>query len=328
MRMCMPQILTMQRTRRRIVLRILLALGLSLAAAIGLLVAVGWPASTRTSRGTAPGHASTMAALEAVIDEPGPITVETVVGAHWSVDRGGVIDLGDPRAAGLGSGLEPIEVDFHALRHPRRGTFLVDTGVERALFDAPDEAAIRGLVASAGGIDRMERVVDTAGWLARQPAPPAAVLLTHLHLDHVAGLRDVPAEVPVLLSAGDLENRAALDLLTQPSIDRALGEHPISEWTFDENGVIDVLDDGTLWALAVPGHTRGSVAFVARTPDGAVLFTGDVSHTAWGWSHDVAPGDYTEDHAQNVASLELLRALASRHPGMQIRLGHQPFHAD
>lgn len=298
------------------------------AAALGLLVLVGWPASTRQAGGAAPGRAATMAELEAVIDTPGPITVETVVGAHWEIDRAGVIDLGDPRAAGLTPGLEPIDVDFHALWHPTRGLFLIDTGVERALFDDPDHAAIRGVVASAGGIDRMTRVTDTASWLARQSSAPMAVLLTHLHLDHVSGLPDVPSTVPVYLGAGDLSGRAAMDLLTQPCIDRALGAHALSEWHFGAGGVIDVLEDGTLWALAVPGHTRGSVAFVARTPDGPVLFTGDVSHTAWGWTHDVAPGEFTEDHAANVAALRMLRALAARHPAMQIRLGHQPYAAE
>jgi len=327
MRTWMGHLLLMSATRKNVV-RVLLGLLGALVLTAALLVAFGWPASTRRAQGAAPGRVSSMSALESVIDAPGPITVETVVGAHWQIDRAGVIDLSDPRAASLSPGLEPIEVDFHALRHPTRGMLLIDTGVERALFDDPEHAAIRGIVASAGGIDRMERITDTASWLARQPGPPSAVLLTHLHLDHVSGLPDVPRDVPVFLGAGDLESRAAMDLLTQPSVDRALGSHPLSEWSFDHEGVVDVLEDGTLWAIAVPGHTRGSVAFVARTPDGPVLFTGDVSHTAWGWTHDVAPGDYTEDHAANLAALRMLRALAARHPGMQIRLGHQPIDAN
>ena len=104
----------------------------------------------------------------------------------------------------------------------------------------------------------------------------------------------------------------------------------IREWPFegDESGtfegVLDVFGDGSLFAILVPGHTTGSTAYLARTPDGPVLLTGDVSHTAWGWEHGVAPGSFTEDHEANAESLKRLRALVARHPGIDVRLGHQP----
>jgi N-acyl homoserine lactone hydrolase len=88
--------------------------------------------------------------------------------------------------------------------------------------------------------------------------------------------------------------------------------------------VIDVFGDGTVRALHVPGHTPGSTAFVARTPAGPVLLTGDACHTAWGWEHGVEPGSFSNDRPQSAASLERLRRFASKHPAMQIRLGHQP----
>jgi glyoxylase-like metal-dependent hydrolase (beta-lactamase superfamily II) len=295
-----------------------------LLAGIGWLVTVGVPATSRTSDGPAPGAATTMDAMERVLDAPGPIAVETVIGAHWSVDRSGLIDLSDPRAASLDDGLEPIEIFFHALRHPTRGLFLIDTGVERALFDDPSHAAVGEVVASLAGLDRMERVIDTASWLAHEGVTPEAVLLTHLHFDHVSGMPDVPSAVPVWLDARELAARGAMELVTEGSTDRALGTRPIATWHFEgAHGVIDVLGDQSLFAISVPGHTDGSVAYVARTPSGPVLFTGDACHTRWGWDHDVAPGEFTADHAANAEALALLRALAARHPSMQVRLGHQ-----
>src|SRR4051794_29279075 len=73
--------------------------------------------------------------LEAHVDEPGVVEVETVLGADWSVDLSGLLNLDDPtaRAAHLEDRVEPIQIFFHAIRHPTRGTYLVDTGVERAL---------------------------------------------------------------------------------------------------------------------------------------------------------------------------------------------------
>ena len=89
------------------------------------------------------------------------------------------------------------------------------------------------------------------------------------------------------------------------------------------SGVTDLFGDGTLFAILVPGHTAGSVAYVARTPRGPVLFTGDTSHARWGWEHGVSPGRFSSDRARNAASLAALRGLAARHPALDVRLGHQ-----
>ncbi len=73
----------------------------------------------------------------------------------------------------------------------------------------------------------------------------------------------------------------------------------------------------------MPGHTPGSIAYLVRSTKGTVLLTGDTSHTRWGWEHAVEPGDYTVDQAANLASLRRLKALAARHPGIDVRFGHQ-----
>ncbi len=64
---------------------------------------------------------------------------------------------------------------------------------------------------------------------------------------------------------------------------------------------------------------------MARTAKGAVLFTGDTSHTRWGWQNEVEPGGFTSDHEANLKSLIRLKRLATEHPTMEVRLGHQSF---
>lgn len=267
-----------------------------------------------------------------MIDQPGPITVETVVGADWQVARSGLINLKHPkaRAAGLVDGPEPIRIFFHALRHPTRGLFLIDTGVEDALVSDREHAALRGMVASAAHVELMKVHASTGAWLKAHGETPSGVFLTHLHLDHVAGMPDVPGAVPIYVGPGETSERGAFNALTQPIIDRALAAHgALRTWQFAPDpsgafeGVLDVFGDGTLWALHVPGHTPGSVAFVARTPSGPVLLTGDACHTAWGWQNGVEPGTFSDDLEQSVHSLERLRALVRRHPGIDVRLGHQ-----
>jgi N-acyl homoserine lactone hydrolase len=289
-----------------------------------------------TSHATLPstlGTPRSSADLIAVLDEPGPVKLDTIVSADWEVDRSGLLDLSDPRAkaAKLEDGHEKIQVYFHVLRHPSQGMYLVDTGVERAYRDDPEHAAIQGIVARYMNLQAL--VVRTAlgDFLATEKEPLRGVFLTHLHLDHVSGAPDLPGGTPLYAGPGETQDHAFHNLFIAPNIDRALaGKGPIAEWRFAPDpsgrfdGVLDVFGDGTVWAILVPGHTPGSTAFVVRTPDGPVLLTGDVCHTAWGWDHDVAPGSFTSDHAKNVESLSRLRQLAREHPQMKVRLGHQP----
>lgn len=302
---------------------------LTLAATLAL---TGCAASSHAVQPSALGRASRSSEMLAVIDQPGPIEAETVRSTSWAVARAGLINLKNPKAkeAGLTDGDEPIEVDFHVIRHPRFGTFLIDTGVERALRDAPDKAAIRGLVASELHTEKMKFEKPLGDWLAAQSTPLAGVFFTHLHLDHISGAPDLPKSTPIYAGPGETTPRAFLNLFTQGSTDRDLeGLPPLSEWGYVADtdgrfaGVVDVFGDGSFYALWVPGHTPGSTAYLARTAQGPVLFTGDTCHTAWGWEHDVEPGDFTADHEANAKSLALLRALVREHPAISVRLGHQ-----
>lgn len=304
-----------------------------LTLAMGARAAVGFAPTSHAVEEASLGTPIGSAAMAAVLDEPGPVTVESVVSADWAVTRAGLVDLNDPkaRAAHLTDGDEPIVIRFHALHHPTRGLWLVDTGVERALRDDPARSAFGGtLAARAMHFEKLKVKTDTASWLAARKEAPAGVLLTHLHLDHVSGMRDVPASTPVFVGPGEARTRTTINFFVRSPTDAALeGKGPLRELAFGRDpdgvfdGVLDLFGDRTVFAIWVPGHTAGSVAYVARTPNGPVLMTGDACHTAFGWKNDVPPGTFSEDKAKGRASLDRLEKLAARHPSMSVRLGHQ-----
>lgn len=306
-----------------------------LRTAVALLLASSAAACAPTTHAVTPanlGVARSTADLEAVVDQPGPITVETVVGADWEVDLGGLVNLAHPRAvaAGLKDGPEKIVVAFHALRHPERGLYMVDTGVEKDLRDAPDRAAARGLLASFMHLEKMRFRTLTAAWIAEQKQPVAGVFLTHLHVDHVTGMRDVPASTPVYTGPREATGTSFENMFVRGVTDDALaGKGPLRELAFAADpsnafaGVLDVFGDGSLWALYVPGHTPGSTAYLARTPKGPVLLTGDACHTTWGWDNGVEPGAFSGDRPLSAVSLSRLRRFAAKHPAIEVRVGHQ-----
>jgi N-acyl homoserine lactone hydrolase len=300
---------------------------------LSLIALAGCAASSQPAVRAELGVPRSSADLEAVIDQPGPIEVETVVSADWSVPLSGLLNLDNPiaRSAGLKDRDEPIQLYFHVLHHPQRGVFFIDTGAERAIRDDPKHAKANGIWASFLHLERAVVHTSPADWLERSHQQLAGVLFTHLHFDHITGLPDIPRGTPLYAGPQETSWRQLANVVTKDMTDREFeGHDPVRELHFEKDpsgrfeGVLDLFGDGSLWAIWVPGHTPGSLAYVARTPAGPVLFTGDLCHTAFGWEHGVDPGAFTNDHEENRTQLQKLRAFAAEHPKMQVRLGHQP----
>jgi glyoxylase-like metal-dependent hydrolase (beta-lactamase superfamily II) len=279
------------------------------------------------------GKPITSATMEALIDTPGPIELETVASADWVADLSGLLNLKDPRAvqAGLIDHEEPIQIYTHLLRHPTQGFFMVDTGVSKRLVEDPAGVGVGWVVRQFGKIEKMQVREDALSAIKSAGVPLKGVFLTHLHLDHISGMPDVPNDVPFYTGPGEAAEKKFENFFVQGMENRFFDGRPaIREFQFKKDpdgkfeGIIDVFGDGALFAILTPGHTAGHVSYLARTPTGPVLLTGDACHTRWGWEHDVEPGSYTFDRESERKSLLALKALSERHPKLIVKLGHQP----
>jgi N-acyl homoserine lactone hydrolase len=300
-------------------------------AAISMLLAA-CTVTTHPQQAATLGKPSSSAAMKAQIEQPGPIQLETINSADWAVPLDGLINLKSPaaKAAGLTNHDEPIHVYAHLLRHPRYGNFLVDTGVSQLLADDPGKAGVGWLVRQVMPLGAMKIRKSSEEIMKELNGKLSGIFLTHMHLDHISGLPGIPRDIPIYISASEATEKNFLNLFVQGTTDRVLeGRQELLAWYFQPDpdkefeGVIDIFGDGSAYAISVPGHTPGSVAYLIRTTQGPVLLTGDTSHTRWGWEHTVEPGDYTLDHARNLENLKRLKALVERHPSITVRLGHQ-----
>jgi len=294
--------------------------------------ALAFSLSCALSRHPAPVTAGPMASGDdwaEILARPGVIELESVVSARWEVSLSGLLNLDHPDAiaAGLSDHPAPIVLPIHVLWHPDAGVFIVDTGITRAQA-AGERGPTRGLLgAYLSSVEPGEPLGDV---LARQEAPVAGALITHAHVDHVLGLPDLPPGAPVWLGPGELSDRAGANALMRRTW-RALleGREDVRTWDFARSpaigpiqSAIDLLGDGSLWALHTPGHTVGSTSYLANTTRGPVLFTGDACHTYWGWNHGVEPGSFNRDGPAAAESLAALKSLADAHP-MTVYVGHE-----
>lgn len=271
------------------------------------------------------GTPSTMALMLASMQTPGPIKFEKHLAAHWSVPLSGLLNLEHPKAidAGLEDKEEAIEIYVYSIVHPTAGTFIVDSGMSERFINPEDNPDISAIVKLGVNTEALE-VKRTTASLAEMLGGIDGVLLTHIHMDHIMGLRDLPKETPVYIGPGDAGIKAFMNMFTQGTTDRLLStQNTLREWQFDSNGILDVFGDGSLYAIHAPGHTPGATAYLARTTEGPQLMIGDVTHTKWGWEHGVEPGTYSENAPESVVSLEKIQTLASMMPDVVVHPGHQ-----
>lgn len=242
-----------------------------------------------------------------------------------------------------GAGRAPVR--FPALvgvvRHAG-GVVLVDTGYAPRVLDAlsrgidrvyggllpvhvgPDESAVAQL--AARGIDAAE---------------VTHVVVTHLHADHVGGLRDFPsARVVVARRAVDEAARARgfgrlrrglvpsllpddlgsrlLDPATLPAADDADLE-PLA-------GARDLLADGSVVVVPLPGHATGHLGVLVRTAARDVLLIGDAAWDRRAVTHGELPAPVVRllsaDWPRYTRTIDALHRLTERRPDLIVLPAH------
>ncbi|PJZ70707.1 hydrolase [Leptospira perolatii] len=266
-------------------------------------------------------------------NEKGPIRFQKISAADWVAERDGLIDFGDPKAksAKLDSGLEPIQIYYYILEHPKFGTYLIDSGIAEVFRKDPKEWPLSSFVQSIMNLSHLKIKETLSEKLKKTPTEIGGIFLTHSHLDHILGILDIAEGVPIYAGPTELTHKRFINQFVQGATDTMLGKQPsLFELSFSEGSpgskfrVLDFFGDQSLFIIHVPGHTSGSLAFVVNSTEGLQLVTGDTCHTSWGWKNNVTPGGYTDNISNNRESLNFLQQIAETFPKIVIHPGHQP----
>ena len=168
-----------------------------------------------------------------------------------------------------------LPVFTYLIEHPK-GLILVDTGwcrdiSPRGVYDPKAAAAVLPAQMAAlfhpfvpKGMAIHEQLAD----LGIQPEDLDYVLLTHLDVDHVSGLRHVNKAKHIVL----------------PEYEYYWSCRTVNHW------VIDLFGDESIQLVNVPGHTEGQAAVVIRNGKRFVLLTADAAFSPRNWQEMIVPG--------------------------------------
>ncbi len=188
-------------------------------------------------------------------------------------------------------------VDFPALvgviTHPTRGVFLFDTGYDPAFLAATrpfPERLYRWTTPVAIAQDHEWRT-----WLAANDIDESAIagtIISHFHGDHVAGMRHLADKAVFCARAGlrELRKPGRIGRIRQGLLPALVPEAADAHARFFEDAAActlpsafapfrdgrDILGDGSLLAVELPGHCTGHWGLALVTQDGQpVLLAAD-----------------------------------------------------
>lgn len=175
-------------------------------------------------------------------------------------------------------------------------------------------------------------VAEGTALIERIGHPPDLVLMTHLHYDHIGGLLDMPGTT-VWTTLDDWRAFAHSVPGFPGRMKKAVDwrPHDVREGRAQQvlgRPAIDVLGDGTIWYLSLPGHTPGAAAVLVRAEDGPWLFVGD---TAWVDKHlegarrpPLVRAIINADNRQVAEGQAWAGWLKQNCPELRVIAGHEP----
>jgi N-acyl homoserine lactone hydrolase len=316
---------TARRTRRRRRLLGYAALGAALlVGAVLVLLAAGFRSLDVVAY---PLPVQRPTTWEEILARPLPVTVEVLVTGTVDGDRRLVLDKSDPSIGELGDHHAASTVSAYSVHHPTAGDYLIDAGLARAFAREGGNYTrlLRLVLTLMSAENHTTDGADVASRLRSRGISPRAVFLTHLHGDHTSGLVDLPAVVPGVFGRGEAT------FMQKAMMGDHLDGRPLYALDFDRghavppfDRVLDLLGDGSIWAISTRGHSPGHVSYLVNAESGPVLITGDACAYHAQLEHRIRPSPGVDDQQAAIRSLAGLRELRDRFPQLQVMVGHEP----
>ncbi len=206
-----------------------------------------------------------------------------------------------------GGSLWPVSfpAGFALIRHPQHGYILFDTGYSRRFVEETRRLPQLLYRMITPVVFREEDgAVSQLGRKGIQAGEIGTVVLSHFHADHTAGLRDFPqarfmykreayAAVNKLSPLAAVKAGYLSGLLPEDFGERSVFMEDASPYplpgTFPFEHGYDLLGDGSLVAVDLPGHAAGQTGLLLRTAEGEVFLCADAVWSSRAFREDRKP---------------------------------------
>ncbi|WP_067727721.1 N-acyl homoserine lactonase family protein [Oceanobacillus damuensis] len=218
-----------------------------------------------------------------------------------------------------------VPVSSYLIEHPK-GLILVDTGWHEEM--RTNQKKHLGRLAYSmyrGELPEGDSIMDKLNTLGIKSNDIDFVLLTHLHSDHVSGLKHLLDAKKILTS--ELEWKAANKKIGY--IKSMWKDAPIKTFALEDvpygpfNKGLDFFGDGTIFLIHTPGHTDGMFSLLVKMDEGWLLLASDVGYSKKSWTHMILPG-VTTNKSNARQSLKWVRDFSSRKDCIQAIANHDP----
>ena len=207
-----------------------------------------------------------------------------------------------------------LPVSSYLIEHPH-GLILIDTGWNKLVRQSNWKELGPQVQINTGYLPMGWSVDERLATLGYKPSDIDYLLLSHLHCDHVSGLKQVKDAKNILVSEPELRIANKLPMVYLPHEWKGVN---LQTYQYDHTDIgpfnesFDLFGDGSIVQIHTPGHASGMSATRIQGSDGKfVLLAADTGYSSMSWEKMLTPGICTS-RKKAITSLGWVREQAHK----------------
>ncbi|HET7627095.1 MAG TPA: N-acyl homoserine lactonase family protein [Bacillales bacterium] len=218
-----------------------------------------------------------------------------------------------------------VPVSSYLIEHPK-GLVLVDTGWHTDIRDK-QRRHLSYLVSTMfkGKLPEGEAIHEQLHKRGFSPSDLDYVVLSHMHTDHVSGLKHVKDAKQLIVSekewnAANKDFGYVKSMWEGVKVDLfSMGKIPFGPF----HKGLDLFQDESLYLVYTPGHSKGHVSVLVKVAGGWVLLAADAGYSPLSWNEQILPGVVTDENDMKK-SLQWVKAFSERSDCVEVIANHDP----